>query len=113
MSTPQETGAGKHRAAGQDTAAAGNGRGGTPLVKLINAGKRYGAVIALHDRDGNANTVIDLGVEDGLAQLVKAGRPPFAVVGVDGGEPERRERPQGRRLAGAGHAGDEDPPHVR
>jgi simple sugar transport system ATP-binding protein len=48
MSTPQETPAGRHRA-GQDTATAGNGRGGVPLVKLINAGKRYGAVIALHD----------------------------------------------------------------
>jgi len=51
MSTPQDTGAGKHRAtsdaAGQ--AGHGNGRGGVPLVKLINAGKRYGAVIALHD----------------------------------------------------------------
>ena len=49
MSTPQESPqAGRHRA-GQDTAAAGNGSGGVPLVKLINAGKRYGAVIALHD----------------------------------------------------------------
>ena len=49
MSTPQETPqAGRHRA-GQDTAATGNGDGGTPLVKLINVGKRYGAVIALHD----------------------------------------------------------------
>ena len=53
MSTPQESPqAGKHRA-GQDTAAAGtgngNGRAGVPLVKLVNAGKRYGAVIALHD----------------------------------------------------------------
>jgi simple sugar transport system ATP-binding protein len=51
MSTPQDTGGGKHRATGQDTAQAGNGsgNGGVPLVKLINAGKRYGAVIALHD----------------------------------------------------------------
>jgi simple sugar transport system ATP-binding protein len=48
MTTPQETpAAGRHRAAG--AAPAGNGQGGVPLVKLINAGKRYGAVIALHD----------------------------------------------------------------
>jgi S-formylglutathione hydrolase FrmB len=42
-------------------------------------------VIALHGKDGNANMVIDCGVEKGLAQLVKDGKPPFAVVGVDGG----------------------------
>jgi S-formylglutathione hydrolase FrmB len=42
-------------------------------------------VIALHGKDGNANMILDCGVEDGLAQLVKAGKPPFAVVGVDGG----------------------------
>lgn len=43
-------------------------------------------VIALHGKGGDVSTVVDLGVEDGLAQLVKAGRPPFAVVGVDGGD---------------------------
>lgn len=42
-------------------------------------------VIALHGKDGDANQVLDLGVEDALAQLVKQGKPPFAVVGVDGG----------------------------
>ncbi len=42
-------------------------------------------VIALHGKDGNANMMLDCGVEDGLARLVKEGRPPFAVVGVDGG----------------------------
>ena len=42
-------------------------------------------VIALHGKDGNANMMLECGVEDGLAQLVKEGRPPFAVVGVDGG----------------------------
>jgi enterochelin esterase-like enzyme len=42
-------------------------------------------VIALHGKDGDANMVLDCGVEDGLARLVKAGKPPFAVVGVDGG----------------------------
>jgi simple sugar transport system ATP-binding protein len=44
MSTPQETPAGKHHAP-----EAGNGRSGVPLVRLVNTGKRYGAVIALHD----------------------------------------------------------------
>jgi ABC-type sugar transport system ATPase subunit len=39
MSTPQDTPAPPAR----------NGKGGVPLVRLINAGKRYGAVIALHD----------------------------------------------------------------
>ena len=47
MSTPQES-PGRHRAS-PDGPPAGNGRNGAPLVKLINAGKRYGAVIALHD----------------------------------------------------------------
>jgi enterochelin esterase-like enzyme len=42
-------------------------------------------VIALHGKDGDANMMLDAGVEDGLAQLVKSGKPPFAVVGVDGG----------------------------
>jgi enterochelin esterase-like enzyme len=42
-------------------------------------------VIALHGKDGDANMVLDCGVEDGLARLVKEGKPPFAVVGVDGG----------------------------
>ena len=42
-------------------------------------------VIALHGKDGNANMMLDCGVEEGLTQLVKSGKPPFAVVGVDGG----------------------------
>jgi S-formylglutathione hydrolase FrmB len=42
-------------------------------------------VIALHGKDGDANMMLDCGVEDALAQLVAAGKPPFAVVGVDGG----------------------------
>ena len=46
MSTPQDAPTGKHHA---PEAAAGNGRSGVPLVRLVNAGKRYGAVIALHD----------------------------------------------------------------
>jgi simple sugar transport system ATP-binding protein len=46
MSTPQETPTGKHHA--PEPAAAGS-RTGAPLVRLVNAGKRYGAVIALQD----------------------------------------------------------------
>ena len=42
-------------------------------------------VIALHGKDGDANQVLDLGAEDVLAQLAHEGKPPFAVVGVDGG----------------------------
>lgn len=42
-------------------------------------------VIALHGKDGDANQMLEAGVEDGLAQLVKSGKPPIAVVGVDGG----------------------------
>jgi len=43
-------------------------------------------VIALHGMGGNAAAVMDLGVQDGLAQAVGAGRRPFAVVSVDGGD---------------------------
>ncbi|MEO8813762.1 MAG: alpha/beta hydrolase-fold protein [Mycobacterium sp.] len=43
-------------------------------------------VIALHCKGGDAAWVMDLGVEDCLVQLAQAGRPPFAVVSVDGGD---------------------------
>jgi simple sugar transport system ATP-binding protein len=46
MSTPQETPTGKHHA--PEPAAAGTGTR-VPLVRLVHAGKRYGAVIALSD----------------------------------------------------------------
>jgi enterochelin esterase-like enzyme len=52
-------------------------------------------VIALHAVRGNANQMMDLGVEDGLAQLVKAGRPAFAVVAVDGGDSYWHRRANG------------------
>ncbi len=48
MSTPQETPTGKHHAPEPAAPAAGS-RTGAPLVRLVNAGKRYGAVIALND----------------------------------------------------------------
>ena len=43
-------------------------------------------VIALHGVRGSAKQVMSFGVEQMLADLVKAGRPPFAVVAVDGGD---------------------------
>ena len=49
MTTPQNTPVGKHRAQEGTPAGNGNGNGGVPLVRLVNAGKRYGAVIALSD----------------------------------------------------------------
>ena len=42
-------------------------------------------VIALHGKGGDAAGVMAGGVEQGLAQAVAAGLPPFAVVSVDGG----------------------------
>ena len=52
-------------------------------------------LIALHAVRGNANQAMDLGVEDGLARLVKAGRSPFAVVAVDGGDSYWHRRANG------------------
>jgi S-formylglutathione hydrolase FrmB len=42
-------------------------------------------VIALHGKGSDAAQVMAGGVEQGLAQAVDAGLPPFAVVAVDGG----------------------------
>src|SRR5690606_15976120 len=42
-------------------------------------------VIALHGKGQDAAGVMAGGVEQGLAQAVAAGLPPFAVVAVDGG----------------------------
>jgi enterochelin esterase-like enzyme len=42
-------------------------------------------VIALHGKGSDAGSVMAGGVEQGLAQAVAAGLPPFAVVAVDGG----------------------------
>jgi S-formylglutathione hydrolase FrmB len=42
-------------------------------------------VIALHGKGSDASAVMAGGVEQGLAQAVNAGLPPFAVVAVDGG----------------------------
>ena len=42
-------------------------------------------IIALHGKGQDAASVMAGGVEQGLAQAVAAGLPPFAVVAVDGG----------------------------
>src|SRR5690625_3143345 len=52
-------------------------------------------VIALHGKGSDAAGVMDLGVEDGLAKLVGAGHPPFAVVSVDGGDTYWHRRTSG------------------
>ncbi|MCV7191339.1 alpha/beta hydrolase [Mycolicibacterium brumae] len=52
-------------------------------------------VIALHGKDGNAASVMAGGVENGLAQAVAAGLPPFAVVSVDGGNGYFHQRASG------------------
>ena len=52
-------------------------------------------VIALHGMDGDANQMLDMGVPEGLARLVKEGKPPFAVVGVDGGNTYWHKRASG------------------
>jgi enterochelin esterase-like enzyme len=68
---------------------------GTPTGPTPDVIPPLRPVIALHGVSGNANTVLDLGVEDVLAQLVKAGRPPFAVVSVDGGDTYWHRRASG------------------
>lgn len=52
-------------------------------------------VIALHGLGGSAASVMDGGVEQGLAQAVNAGLPPFAVVSVDGGSSYWHQRASG------------------
>jgi pimeloyl-ACP methyl ester carboxylesterase len=52
-------------------------------------------VIVLHGRGGDAASVMAGGVEQGLAQAVDAGLPPFAVVAVDGGESYWHKRASG------------------
>ena len=52
-------------------------------------------VIALHGVDANAGQMLEMGVEEGLANVVKEGKPPFAVVGVDGGNTYWHRRASG------------------
>jgi len=43
-------------------------------------------VILLHGKGSSANTVMSMGVEQFLADAVRAGLPPFAMAAVDGGD---------------------------
>lgn len=52
-------------------------------------------IIALHGKDSDAATVMAGGVEQGLAQAVANGLPPFAVVAVDGGGSYWHQRASG------------------
>ncbi len=64
-------------------------RGGIPtnwaIARPPGQTKPLRPVIALHGKGSDAATVMAGGVEQGLAQAVNAGLPPFAVVAVDGG----------------------------
>jgi S-formylglutathione hydrolase FrmB len=64
-------------------------RGGTStnwaIARPPGQTKALRPVIALHGKGSDASTVMAGGVEQGLAQAVNAGLPPFAVVAVDGG----------------------------
>ena len=96
---------GRRTPASTRSARAGLGRGGSPhdghrIVRVGRAWRRADQlgdrppagpdrplrpVIALHGKGSDAATVMAGGVEQGLAQAVNAGLPPFAVVAVDGG----------------------------
>lgn len=64
-------------------------RGGIPtnwaIARPPNQTAPLRPLIALHGKGSDAATVMAGGVEQGLAQAVDAGLPPFAVVAVDGG----------------------------
>ncbi len=64
-------------------------RGGIPtnwaIARPPGQNKALRPVIALHGKGGDAASVMAGGVEQGLAQAVDTGLPPFAVVSVDGG----------------------------
>ncbi len=64
-------------------------RGGVPtnwaIARPPGQTKALRPVMALHGKGSDASTVMAGGVEQGLAQAVNAGLPPFAVVAVDGG----------------------------
>ena len=64
-------------------------RGGVPtnwaIARPPGLNRPLRPVIALHGKGSSAAAVMAGGVEQGLAQAVAAGLPPFAVVAVDGG----------------------------
>jgi S-formylglutathione hydrolase FrmB len=55
------------------------------IARPPNQTKPLRSVIALHGKGQDAAGVMAGGVEQGLAEAVAAGLPPFAVVAVDGG----------------------------
>ncbi|UQX13284.1 alpha/beta hydrolase-fold protein [Candidatus Mycobacterium methanotrophicum] len=67
------------------SAARGGIATGWAIARPPGQTKALRPVIALHGKGSSAATVMDGGVEQGLAQAVGAGLPPFAVVAVDGG----------------------------
>lgn len=67
------------------SAARGGVRTNWAIARPPNQTAALRPVIALHGKGSNAATVMAGGVEQGLAQAVGAGLPPFAVVAVDGG----------------------------
>ncbi|MCV7259321.1 alpha/beta hydrolase-fold protein [Mycobacterium shimoidei] len=67
------------------SAARGGVRTNWAIARPPGQTKPLRPVIALHGKGSDAATVMAGGVEQGLAQAVDAGLPPFAVVAVDGG----------------------------
>ena len=64
------------------------------------AGEALRPVIALHGKGGDAATVMGMGIPEALAQVARAGYPPFAVVASTaatatgtGGHPARTPEP--------------------
>ncbi len=68
-----------------ESAARGGALTNWAIARPPNQAGALRPVIALHGKGSNAATVMAGGVEQGLAQAVAAGLPPFAVVAVDGG----------------------------
>lgn len=74
-------------------------RGGTPtnwaIARPPGQTGRLRPVILLHGKDADASTVMAGNVEQGLADAVAAGLPPFAAVAVDGGNTYWHKRASG------------------
>ena len=67
------------------SAARGGGVTNWAIARPPGQAKPLRPVIALHGKGSDAAAVMAGGVEQGLAQAVAAGLPPFGVVAVDGG----------------------------
>jgi enterochelin esterase-like enzyme len=77
------------------SAARGGKETGWAIARPPTAAQPLRPVIALHGRDGDAAAVMGMGAQDALAQAVKVGWPPFAVVAVDGGNSYWHRRTSG------------------